>query len=162
VVIGIAGAVTVIATFYVVMSIGGGADIGQVKKTFYFDTVTQQIFLADASRFAPITSPKGNPAVRAHMFSCGGCASANERFVGYLSKYTDPARQALEAAQAEAKAPLTPAQFESVLQQFEQGLLYSIDGDQWFDPASETFDEALSKKLFEQCNGGQTVECLTD
>ncbi|MFA7236286.1 MAG: hypothetical protein WC058_05425 [Phycisphaeraceae bacterium] len=129
----------------------GSAGSGQA---WYYDTKTGEYFKSAADQFSPITSAKGNPAVRAHFFSCGSCDSEKDRFAGFYDKYTDEAKAKFEAAR-NAK---DPQQLANVEMYSEIGVLYSIDGQNWYPPSSEEYQEALQKKL--NCpNGGRAKYC---
>jgi len=88
---------------------------------FFYDTVTKKVFTDDATKIPPIQSPDGNPAVRAHFFTCGDCADESDRFLGYYEKYTDDVKAQLEA---------NPQAFELYEMAYE-GRLYSADGENW-------------------------------
>ena len=61
----------------------------------YFTTDDGKTFFTDKGTKLPPFDKDGKPAVRAHVFECGG-----KRVVGYLSRYTPEAFQALEQAKA--------------------------------------------------------------
>ncbi|MHB1158057.1 MAG: hypothetical protein ACYC26_14620 [Phycisphaerales bacterium] len=123
-------------------------------QAWYYDTKTGEYFKSAADQFPPITSAKGNPAVRAHFFSCGSCDQAKERFVGFYDKYTADAKAKLEAAR-NAKDPQELANMEMY---YETGVLYSIDGQKWYPPSSVEYQDALQKAL--NCpKGGRAKYC---
>lgn len=129
----------------------GSAGSGQA---WYYDTKTGEYFKSGADQFPPITSAKGNPAVRAHFFSCGSCDSEKDRFAGFYDKYTDEAKAKLEVAR-NAK---DPQQMGGMEMYYETGVLYSVDGTTWYPPSSEEYQEALQKKL--NCpSGGRAKYC---
>ena len=66
----------------------------------------------DANTKLPPFDKDGKPAVRAHVFECGG-----KRVVGYLSRFTAEAQKALEEAKSYAgtgKAPPNARQLASI------------------------------------------------
>ena len=69
---------------------------------YFYDLNTQAVFVGDMSNIPPFFAPSqkwtssAKPmGVRAAVFSCGGCARAEDRFVGYVEAYTPDARAAL-------------------------------------------------------------------
>jgi hypothetical protein len=69
------------------------------QNTAYYSVDDGRTWFSDsASKFAPFDSG-GKPAVQAHVFDCDG-----DRFVGYLSRYTDDAKAILEKTQELEKA----------------------------------------------------------
>ena len=106
-------------------------------KAYYLDTKTEKVFTDDAALFPPIVSPDGNEAVRVHFFSCGNCKDRNNRFIGFYEKYTAEAKKQLESANPE----------EIMMEMYDMGVLYSIDGKTWHDPASEAYQDGLQRKL---------------
>lgn len=125
-----------------------GKEVGPGKpKAYYYDTKTKKVFTAAADQFPPITSPEGNEAVRVHFFSFGSCDKKDERFIGYMEKYTDEAKKKLEAAK-KAGDPKPGSQEEmALMEMYELGLRYSIDGKTWHSPESESFMKELDAKL---------------
>ena len=59
----------------------------------YFTTDDGQTFFVDDGRKIPPFDEGGKPAVKAHVFECGG-----KRVVGYLSRYTPEAIAAMQEA----------------------------------------------------------------
>ncbi|QNN22992.1 hypothetical protein HED60_12180 [Planctomycetales bacterium ZRK34] len=93
---------------------------------FYYDTVTGAYFVDSATLIAPIVSPAGNVAVRAHFFSCSDCEETT-RFLGYYEKYEPKVKKRLEK---------NPEAYEFFEEAF-QGRLYSEDGITWVGAESE-------------------------
>ena len=120
----------------------GGVPQG-TGEAYYYDTETGDYFVGDATAVPPITSQAGNPAVRAHLFTCGDCANEGERFVGYYEKYSDSAKQAIEAD------PESMAAYEAYI----QGRLFSRDGSRWV-PAESPEGYEIMQSL--ECSDGST------
>lgn len=75
---------------------GGGGRVGDAQ-VYYVDTVTNEVFEADADLIPPIESPDGNEAVRVYLFTCNdNDCSKSERFIGYYEKFTPDAKRMLE------------------------------------------------------------------
>jgi len=142
-------AVVVIAVALIwIFTRGGGGGAAGTGEAYYYDTVTEEVFTAKANQYPPIESPDGNPAVRVHFFSCGDCSEA-ERFIGFYDKYTDEAKRKLETATEQEMYEMS---------EYETGVLNSVDGQTWLDPASEQFQMALQEKL--NCpEGGRARYC---
>jgi hypothetical protein len=155
----VAAVVIVVAVVVAVMRLTGGG-MPVLAESTYYDTVTKELFRADASLIPPIQSPKGNPATRVHYFSCGSCSDDDNRFVAFYEKYTNRAKQALEAAAAEGDIERTPQQ-QLILEEHQNtGVRYSMDGESWFEPSDADFMEKLDEKL-SQCDGPMAKPCAT-
>lgn len=89
-------------------------------QAFYYDTITGIYFVDSATLIAPVVSPAGNVAVRAHFFSCGACEES-DRFLGYYEKYLPEVKKRIEQ---------NPEAYEFFEEAF-QGRLYSADGVHW-------------------------------
>jgi len=143
----VAAVVIIVVAVLFMFTGGGGSGVAGSGEAYYYDTATGDIFTGNANQYPPIQSPAGNPAVRVHFFSCGDC-SEKERFVGFYDKYTDEAKRKLETATEE----------EMMMEMYETGVLYSVDGETWHDPASEAYQMALQEKL--NCpEGGRARYC---
>ena len=132
----VAVVIIVVAVLFMVMRGGGGGGPSGPGTAYYMDTVTNEVFTDDAALFPPIDH-NGNPAVRVHYFSCGDCDDKDKRFIGFYEKYTPEAKNQLESA----------SQDEMMMEMYEMGVLYSIDGKTWHDPASEAYQNGLQQKL---------------
>ena len=78
----------------------------------YYTTDDGKTFFADSALRLPPFDKGGKPAVRAHVFECGG-----ERVVGYMSRYTPEAIRALEEAKASrgtGKPPPNPGRLATI------------------------------------------------
>ncbi|MHB1155223.1 MAG: hypothetical protein ACYC26_00130 [Phycisphaerales bacterium] len=147
-------AVAFIWIFYMSGLVGGRGGPAGSGKAWFYDTVKKTYFKDKADQFPPITSPDGNPAVRAHFFSCGDCDREKERFPGFYDKYTADAKAKLEAARKAQK----PEEMAGMEMYYETGVLYSIDGEHWYAPSSMEYQEALQKAL--NCpKGGRAKYC---
>lgn len=78
---------------------------------YFFDTNAGTLFTASSDQYPPIPAPSdtgtGTSGVRAHVFGCGGCPGDLDgmtpgevedagAFIGYLERYTEEAKAALE------------------------------------------------------------------
>ena len=105
----------------------------------YYDMVTHEYFVDDATKIPPIKSPSGNDAVRARFYACGGCEG--ETFLGYYERYTKEAKQKLEEAQ---RTGSTTLYYHAIY----RGHQVSADGVNWMRTRSP--------------NGGKVYHLLTD
>ncbi len=118
---------------------------GPVKaNAYYYDTVSGEYFVGDSRQYPPITSPDGNPAVRAHFFTCTESCDKADRFVGYYEKYTEQAKVQLESMR-ESELDYSP-------EMYEWGVLHSLDAKQWFNANSEEAGTILAERL--KCEDG--------
>ncbi|MBI1367013.1 MAG: hypothetical protein GC162_00015 [Planctomycetes bacterium] len=109
-------------------------------QAWFYDTTTGVYFTELATRVPPIVSPAGNPAVRAHFFTCGSCEDDAERFLGYYEKYTPEVKRRLENA---------PETFEFYEEAFN-GRLYSADAQHWVEAESPD-GLKIVERLQEKC-----------
>jgi hypothetical protein len=96
---GIAGGLLVIAVLVVLLQ----KDDDQVRPVqttgWYYDLKKNELFVGVASQLPPIPAPsdqgtQDKSGVRAVVFACGSCAVEADRFIAYLERFTDEARQA--------------------------------------------------------------------
>ena len=66
------------------------------QKGYFYDTVTEKIFVDTRDNIPPLLNEAGHECVRAVMFTCGSCAES-ERWPGFYEKHTDEYKQQLEA-----------------------------------------------------------------
>jgi len=93
---------------------------------WYYDVETGDSFRAKRELVAPIKSPKGNEAVWASMYGCGGCGPS-QRFAGFYVKHTDDMKK---------RADADPAVRARLFGERAEGRLYSTDGKSWIAAAS--------------------------
>lgn len=84
-------AVLVVAVV-VLVNRGGDVTPGREGKTYFYDAKTRKVYLTDENTVSPA---KGGQAFKAHMYACGKC-TPKAQFVGYVSKYSDEARQIID------------------------------------------------------------------
>jgi hypothetical protein len=145
--------------FAIIMIVGAGVAIfWQLRddgsdggsKT-YFTTDDGQTLFVDRNTRLPPFDKDGKPAYRAHVFECGG-----KRVVGFLSRYTEQAKQALEEAKSykgTGKAPPNVRQLASI---GTTGLEVKRPGDaQWVSQA----DAARASRIRTfRCPDGSTPQ----
>jgi len=129
---------------------GGGGRTNYTNKAYYYDTVTEELFVDEGDQLAPITSPDGNPAVRAHIFACGSCDDDDARFVAFYAKYTDEAKQKIEQAQQGERGD---AYMYGMMEFEEGGLLHSFDGQNWWPADDDERSGELHSRL--NCDNGK-------
>ena len=68
----------------------------------WFDMGTGELYggLKMGEAVPPITLPSGNQGVLAHVFARGSCENQDDRFIGFLCKYTDKGKAMLVEAKA--------------------------------------------------------------
>ena len=144
----VAAVVVIVTALLFIMMQGGGRTSSRPGDVYFFDTVTKEIFKDDIEKLPPIQSPDGNPAVRVHLFSFGDCDNEDERFIGYYEKYTDEAKAKLEELTKSGNGPESDAEQEMILIEYaEFGLLYSVDGEEWFSPHEIGLDNLIEERL---------------
>lgn len=131
------GAVVLLVVALVVMinTISGGGGAGTVNALYFYDLQSGELFEAPVESKAPIDAPSGaNNGVRARVFACGECTSS-DRTPAYLEKYTDQAKAAIQAGNADATANPNAM------------LIRAVDGDQWVPSASQAGSEIVSQAI---------------
>ena len=110
----IAGGLAVLAILgagiWIYLQMGGMESGG--PGNLYYTTDDGKTFFEDSALLLPPFNKDGKPAVRAHVFECGG-----KRVVGYMSRYTPDAIKALEEAKASrgtGKPPANPARLATI------------------------------------------------
>jgi hypothetical protein len=143
----------------VVMIVGAGIAIYVQARDFgpsgagkaFFTTDDGKTWFVDKNtRLAPFEKD-GKPAVRAHVFECGG-----ERVVGYLSCYRPEALKALEDAMAAKAQGKPPPNVQALAAVGSTGLLVKRPGAPgWISQADA--GAATAVRLF-RCPDGATPE----
>ena len=147
-----------------------GPGVGGPVDVYYYDLQSGELFTSQNTKNPPIPSPTGNglmpdgtgAGVQAVVFACGDCSSG-ERFAGYVLKYSqrlkealdDPqAQQELEAKLAEQNLSLTEIQIaESFIATPEE----AAKGE-WRQFTPELEDE-YRQAAQAKCQGKRLVTC---
>lgn len=92
-----AGVLALVAVAVMISQCRGGPQKNEwgVRQAYFYDATTKKVFIDDETKISPITSPDGNEAYRAHLFTCGNCTE-EERFIGYLEMYPAEAKELIE------------------------------------------------------------------
>lgn len=156
-VVAIVAALVVAAAIYFAFFGGGSQPVG-ASEAYFYDPVTKETFGGDLRAIAPIDH-NGNKAVRVWYFGCGDCG---EKFVGYYEKYTDEAKEAIEAANRPSERELSEDEIGTLNARAEaayfSGRMVSADGENWVSaqsPEGQKIETAASEK----CAGQQLVNC---
>ena len=97
----------------------------------YFTVDEGKTLFVDKSTRLPPFDRNGQQAVRAHVFECGG-----KRVVGYLSRYTESAKKALDEASKYAGTGKAPPNVDQLANLGRTGLEVKRPGDaQWVSQA---------------------------
>jgi hypothetical protein len=150
-VIGVAVIVIVVAAVvYINMDRGGGPTTGR----WFYDMTTGDLVQVATSDPPPITLDNGHEAVWAHVFACGNCGNADQRFIGYLEKFNASVGGDISAS-ANPDSPLTPATDEPGA----RSRIASPDKpDEWFAGNSPQA-MAVRNGLIQRCPGGRPKPC---
>ena len=132
---------------YLQMRDDGSSGSGDV----YYSNDDGKTFFADSATKVPPFDKDGKPAVRAHVFECGG-----KRKVGYLSRYTPEAIQALKDARAARDAGKPPPNVAALASIGTTGLQVKRPGEaQWVSQADAK--RATAVRVF-RCPDGSTPQ----
>jgi hypothetical protein len=148
----VAGAVLLLAVIYTLFA--SGPEEPQREFTlgaFYLDTATGKLFVAPPDSYPPVKAPTGGvTGVKAIFYSCGTCDDPKQRFLGYVTRYTDEAKAKLTAG--------TNLNFDERDKLMVEGLEKSAEGKEWVLAVSKE-GRAFEAKAIERCKGGKLVEC---
>jgi hypothetical protein len=147
-----------VAALAVLMIVGAGVatylqmrDDGSSSGDVYFSNDDGKTYFADSATKVPPFEKDGKPAVRAHVFECGG-----KRVVGYLSRYTPEAIQALRDARAARDAGRPPPNVAALASIGTTGLQVKRPGEaQWVSQADAR--RATAVRVF-RCPDGSTPQ----
>lgn len=97
------GVVAVVVIAVVWVWILKPADRAGGEGVYFFDLGSRQLYVGSHTMIPPMAAPSGASGVRARVFACGQCTDEN-RFIGFLERYTDEAHAAL----TDGSAPMKP------------------------------------------------------
>ena len=127
--IGLASLVIVASAIAIFVQAGGMGPEGQGDAYFTVDD-GKTFFEEDGEKRTPFDY-KGQQAVRAHVFECGG-----KRIVGYMSRYSQDAIKTLDEASEARKAGKAPPNIGKLSQVAVTGMEYKKPGtDKWVSAA---------------------------
>ena len=89
-----------------------GKTSGPMGDASWYDTGTGELYAGPEGELPPMAAPSGSEGVLAAVFARGSCESKADRFIGYLSKFTEEGKPLLRAAQAEL--PLEPRKMSAI------------------------------------------------
>ena len=106
-------------------------DDGAQGTGLYYTTDDGTTIFVDDSVKMPPFDKDGKPALRAHVFECGG-----KRVVGYLSRYTEQAKRAFDEAMAYKGTGKAPPNARELASLGTRGIEVKRPGDgQWVSQA---------------------------
>ncbi|NBC11159.1 MAG: hypothetical protein GVY24_05405 [Planctomycetes bacterium] len=114
---------------------------------YFLDVNTTELFTASSDRIPPIEAPSDKEAnreaeeesekqysgVRAQVFTCTTCDDEDDRWIGYLEKYTPEAKAAMEEAIRGDGAP----DLEAIHELEDERLVKLPTKDDWIKASSE-------------------------
>jgi len=86
-----------------------GSDVGPGGDSTWYDTGSGKLYSGPKGVLPPAPAPSGSDGVSAAVFARGSCDNKADRFIAYLTKYTEEGKTQLKAAQAE-----TPVKIEKM------------------------------------------------
>lgn len=152
IVLAIASLVIVASAVAIFVQAGGMGPPGQGDAYFSVDD-GKTYFEHDSGKMAPFDY-KGQQAVRAHVFECGG-----KPVVGYLSRYSQDALATLAEAREARKAGRAPANIGKLSQVANTGMEYKKPGtDKWVSAADTAAVNTI--RIFRCPDGSGPTEVL--
>lgn len=124
------------------------------QKGYFYDTVTEKIFVDTRDNIPPLLNEAGHECVRAVMFTCGSCAES-ERWPGFYEKHTDEYKQQLEEIRKKTDGPYIPM---GSMEPGQPGMLISIDGQTWVTPMDPSVRDRY-KEMAAKCSDGKYRPC---
>lgn len=120
----------------------------KASQVWFYDATADKLFTAKSTELAPITSPDGHEAVRAHFYSCGPC-TAEARFLGYYEKFSPETKKQIEA------------NLEALIFQPGPvpGRFYSTDAQMWHEDGSKQAEQ-IKAAPHVKCPDGAANACL--
>lgn len=159
----VAAGVAVVALLALIWQATGGGS-GMPTQAYYYDVRADAFFVDAIDLYPPITTPDGHTTgVRAHLRGCDGCPAdiagmsmdelaEHRAFVVYLERYSDEAKEALEAHRENPD----PDNLE-VLTLEETGRLVSdADAERWLPLNSERGMQVTDRGFDRVCDDGAT------
>ena len=144
----IAVVVLLAAVWFIARQMGLGGSGGKAPVAFWYDLKTGKLF-GGPNTTDPVQAPSGGEAVRAHVFACNDCADANDRFIGYLEKFTDEARQVLVEQKGAPMARAMAMEYVKVRR---------ADDTEWVNGGDPEGIEIMTEYL-SKCGGKQPPRC---
>jgi len=109
----IAVIVLIVAVVLIVRGMSGPSSTGPAGQGTWYDTGSNTLYGGQKGVMPPAPAPSGSEGVMATVFAKGSCANKSDRFIGYLSKYTDEGKKLMAAAQAEN--PIDTAKIQGIM-----------------------------------------------
>ena len=106
---------------------------GPIGHGTWYDTGSGTVYGGPTGVLPPAPAPSGKDGVMATIFSKSTCENKADRFVAYLSKYTEEGKTLLKAAQADD--PIDSVKMESLMA--EHRLLKRESDTEWVAMGTE-------------------------
>jgi len=140
----------------IIVNLRGPSSGQRITELWYYDLNTGALFEAEAQATPPIAAPSDDPGiapangsgVRAHVFSCGSCDDADERFIAYLERYTPEAREQIVRMKANPDSPEMMEMYPP--DAMESQLIAEPDTLEWVPMMSEA-GTRIQQRIMDQC-----------
>ena len=101
----IAVIVLVVAVILIVKSVTR-RDVPEAGLATWYDMGSSRLYGAKSEESPPVAAPSGGEGVLAAVYAKGSCDNKADRFIAYLSKYTEEGKTLLKAAEAETRVDI--------------------------------------------------------
>ena len=118
-----------------------GSDAPRAGDSVWYDTGTGELYGGPKGVLAPAPAPSGKEGVTASIFSKGSCENKADRFIGYLSKYTEEGKTLMKEGRAEV--PMNIAKLQEAAK--EQRLIRREKDTEWVIAGSEEGQEIIGE-----------------
>ena len=107
----IAVIVLIVAVVLIIKGMTGSSSV-PVGQSPWYDTGSGELYGGPADVLPPAPAPSGSDGVLATVYAKGSCENKADRFIAYLSKYTEEGKPMVKTAQAEV--PVDPSKMKSI------------------------------------------------
>ena len=148
----VAVVVLIVALFIILRQFGTGTR-GNPSDAFWYDVEKKTLFPHEGV-ISPIEAPSGGQGVRAFVYACKSCDDDNDRFIGYLQRYTEEGKQYLETELAKERPdPMARMTANAYLE------IRREDDTEWYLNQEEI--GAIKADIKQRCGGKNAILCKT-
>ena len=151
VVAAIAVIVLVVALFFILRQLGLGTR-SDPAEAFWYD-VDKGVLFPHVGAVSPIEAPSGGEGVRAFVFACNSCDDDNDRFIGYLERYSEEGKGIIEDGVANND------QLSSRMRAMEHHEVRRQADADWYLSSEEI--DAIKAEIKKRCGGKDAIACKT-
>ena len=165
-------ALLVVALLVLVMQFGGGSGTNKlaasVKGFWFYDTGTNQFYIASLDDIAPVIAPSGKPGIQAMLFTCDECGNrdlsgktpadleAEGMVLGYFTQLSKEGRKHMDMLQKGAPEGQRVMMDPQLMQMYRQ--VRVPNNDKWMPEM--TASHITIEIMQNMCTGSFPKTCL--